>query len=306
MSEKVFLTHADVANAAEHVANLILQKHPSGPVKLYGVPRGGIPAAYILQGKLRGMGMSAHVVEHPLHASVIVDDILDSGHTRDRFEAQYPVPFVTLFQAEPARWLVFPWEQTLEQTDESATDIVTRLLQFIGEDPSREGLRDTPQRVLKAWKHYFSGYDVDPASVMKVFTDGAQEYTGNEMVLVARIPVYSHCEHHMAPIFGWAHVAYIPNGKILGLSKFARLVDVFARRLQVQERLTNQIADALDEHLRPLGVGVLLNCRHMCMEARGVEVATSRTTTSALRGQLLLNPAARAEFMQLVTASEAR
>jgi GTP cyclohydrolase IA len=170
------------------------------------------------------------------------------------------------------------------------------LFEIIGETP-REGLAETPARVVKAWKEWTSGYDVDIAALMKVFEDGANGY--EEMVVVKDIPIYSHCEHHLASIFGTATIAYIPNGKILGLSKLSRVADAFARRLQVQERLTCQIADALEEHLQPKGVGVILKCRHMCMESRGVNQQGHHTVTSALRGVIKTEPSARAEFLNL-------
>lgn len=166
-----------------------------------------------------------------------------------------------------------------------------------GSGELREGLQETPKRTAKAMQRWFGGYDANIADILKVFEDGAENC--DEMVIVKNIPIYSHCEHHMAPIFGTATIAYIPNGKIVGLSKLSRLADAFARRLQVQERLTNQIADALEEHLEPLGVAVLMNCRHMCMESRGIEQQGHSTITSALRGELKNNPSARAEFMSL-------
>lgn len=164
----------------------------------------------------------------------------------------------------------------------------------------RKGLVETPDRVAKAWEHWTSGYNQDPGAILKVFDDGGENY--DEMVVIKNIPVYSHCEHHLAPFFGTATVAYIPNTvrqHIIGLSKAARLVNVFARRLQVQERLTTQIADALQQHLNPIGVGVLIECRHMCMESRGVAMQGVTTTTSALRGAIKEQPAARAEFLGL-------
>lgn len=161
--------------------------------------------------------------------------------------------------------------------------------------PNREGLRETPARMAKAWEFWCSGYEQDPADVLKVFKDGAEGY--DEMVTVKDIPVYSHCEHHMAAIFGTATISYIPDGRVVGLSKLSRLVDVFARRLQVQERLTVQIADALMENLQPLGVGVLLRCRHMCMEARGICQSGHHTVTTALRGCIREEAQARAEFL---------
>ncbi|QXV82382.1 GTP cyclohydrolase 1 [Escherichia phage KurtStettler] len=147
----------------------------------------------------------------------------------------------------------------------------------------RPGLAETPDRVAKAYATWFSGYDVDIAGLFKTFEDGAENT--NEMVIVRDIPVYSHCEHHMAPIIGHAVVGYVPNGKIVGLSKLSRVVDAFSRRLQVQERLTNQIADAIQEHLNPKAVCVYIDAKHMCMESRGVkQVCGSSTITKAFRG----------------------
>jgi len=167
-------------------------------------------------------------------------------------------------------------------------------------DNLREGLAETPARFAKAWEVYTSGYDADVKSVLKVFNDGGSNY--NQMVHIAPIPFYSMCEHHLAPIFGHVQLAYIPNTKsqqIIGLSKAKRLVDIFARRLQVQERMTVQIADAMQKHVDPTGVGVMVHARHMCMEARGVECAGVSTTTSALRGVIMREPETRAEFLAL-------
>jgi GTP cyclohydrolase I len=175
---------------------------------------------------------------------------------------------------------------------------VSTLLAASGDDVTREGLRDTPQRFGRAWLDYTAGYDQDPSEVLKTFEDGSELY--DEIVLVKDIPVYSHCEHHLAPFFGVAHVGYIPNGKVLGLSKFARLVDIFARRLQVQERMTQQIANALNNALHPRAVGVVIECRHLCMEMRGVRSIGATTTTSCLLGAFKDEDSARAEFMRLV------
>ncbi|MCK9234966.1 MAG: GTP cyclohydrolase I FolE [Acholeplasmataceae bacterium] len=174
---------------------------------------------------------------------------------------------------------------------------VAQMLEQLDPAPSREGLHETPARVAKAWKFWTKGYDEDPAEILKVFEDGASDY--DEMVSVVNIPVYSHCEHHLAPIFGTATVAYIPNGRIVGLSKLSRLVDCFARRLQVQERLTVQIADALDRELEPRGVGVWIKARHMCMESRGICQQGHYTVTTALRGAIKEDSRARAEFLAL-------
>lgn len=172
------------------------------------------------------------------------------------------------------------------------------LLNGVGEDRLRGGLIETPDRFSKAWAFWTKGYDEDPNQIMKVFEDGAEHY--DQMVLVRDIPVYSHCEHHLAAIFGVAHVGYIPNGKIVGLSKLNRVVDCFARRLQVQERLTDQIAGAIFGALDPHGVAVQLNCRHMCMESRGVCQQGHSTITTSLRGIYRDDSGAKQEFLSAV------
>jgi GTP cyclohydrolase I len=172
-----------------------------------------------------------------------------------------------------------------------------RFLKSLGEDPDRPGLIETPARVTKAWKHWSSGYNQNAADVLKAFEDGAEEY--NELIVVRNIPVYSHCEHHLAPFFGKATVGYMPDGKIVGLSKLTRLVECFAKRLQVQERLTIQVANALMENLQPKAVGVVIRCRHLCMESRGIKTAGEETVTSAMLGELQPNLAMRTEFLHL-------
>lgn len=174
---------------------------------------------------------------------------------------------------------------------------VRAILTQIDPDHTREGIAETPDRVAKALEFWTKGYEQNPADVLKVFEDGGEGY--DEMVIVKDIPIYSQCEHHMASIFGTATIAYIPNGKIVGLSKLSRLADIFARRLQVQERLTAQIADALWENLTPKGVGVILRCRHMCMESRGLCQQGHHTITSALRGVIKDDHKVRSEFLSL-------
>lgn len=179
--------------------------------------------------------------------------------------------------------------------------VVGEMLKAIGDDPTREGLKETPMRVVKAWSEWFSGYHKNPAAILKTFEDGAEG--ADEMVIVRNIDLFSHCEHHMAPFFGKAHVAYIPNGRVVGLSKLARVVDVYARRLQVQERITNQVADLINDVLQPVGVGVVIEATHFCMCSRGVNKQGSTTITSALRGALKDKPEARAEFMGLINGT---
>ncbi len=177
---------------------------------------------------------------------------------------------------------------------------IKEILKHIGEDPSREGLQDTPKRVKKAWEFMCGGYDQNPLEIIQsaLFTS-----SNNEMVVVKDIEFYSMCEHHMLPIIGRAHVAYIPDGKVIGLSKIPRVIDVFARRLQIQEQLTEQIADAINEAIEPKGVAVVLDARHMCMEMRGVEKICSTTVTSALRGIFKKEKKTKDEFMSIISNS---
>ena len=184
-----------------------------------------------------------------------------------------------------------------ETTDALAT-VARRQLQLVGEDPEREGLLKTPERVAKALQFLTHGYQLDPEVILR---SAVFEESYSEMVLVKDIEVYSLCEHHMLPFFGKAHVAYIPNGKIVGLSKIPRVVDVFARRLQVQERLTIEIRNAIDRVLEPEGVAVVIEAQHLCMMMRGAEKQNSMTTTSAMSGVFLDNDNTRAEFMRLAT-----
>ena len=178
-------------------------------------------------------------------------------------------------------------------------DLIRQMLKQLGEDPDREGLLKTPTRVAKAYEFFSSGYRTD---ISKIFEGATFSEPCDEMVLVRDIELYSLCEHHMIPFFGKAHVAYIPNRKILGLSKMARVVDVFARRLQVQERLTRQVADAIWTHLEPQGVGVIIEAAHLCMMMRGVEKQNSKTITSSTLGVMRDDPRTRAEFLDLVRA----
>ncbi len=176
---------------------------------------------------------------------------------------------------------------------------VRSLLSFIGEDPDREGLLDTPQRVVKAMHEHFWGYHADPFEPLQRTFGEIDGY--DELVLLQDIEVHSHCEHHMVPFIGRAHVAYIPNGRVVGLSKLARVVDIYSKRLQVQEKLTAQIANAINTTLRPRGVAVVIQARHFCMCYRGVRQAAAVTTTSKLHGSFLTNPAARMELFTLLS-----
>jgi GTP cyclohydrolase I len=179
-------------------------------------------------------------------------------------------------------------------------NLVRKELELLGEDPQREGLIKTPERVAKAMAWLTRGYELDVAEVVG---DAVFEEAHESMVMVRDIELYSMCEHHMLPFFGKAHIAYIPNGRIVGLSKLPRIVEVFARRLQVQERLTEQVAEAIQDVLQPVGVGVVIECEHLCMMMRGVEKQNSRTITSSLKGSFKSDPATRDEFLRLAYGS---
>jgi GTP cyclohydrolase I len=255
------------------------------PGKLWGIPRGGQIVA----------GLTGRAVDTPDEADVIVDDIIDSGATRQRYAALLAKPLWALITKSPGDgWVRLPWEETDPTAD--LADTVRRQLEWIGEDPQREGLRQTPQRVVRALAELTAGYKDDPAIILQVTFQAACD----QMIVVRNMPYWSLCEHHMLPFHGEVAIAYVPaEGRIVGLSKLPRLVQCFARRLQVQEHLTEQIADALTLHLAPLGVGVAVSGEHTCMHMRGVR-SHGTLLTSALRGVFLEKPAARAEFLSLV------
>lgn len=192
--------------------------------------------------------------------------------------------------------------QRIDSYDEESTNLLSEhyknILEIVGEDPTREGLVKTPERVAKAMQFLLQGYKIDPVEILKsaMFKEDYRQ-----MVIVKDIEIYSMCEHHMLPFIGKAHVAYIPNGTITGLSKIARVVDVFARRLQVQERLTTQIKDCLQDTLKPLGVAVVIEAQHLCMQMRGVQKQHSITTTSDFTGAFE-KEATREEFIKLISA----
>jgi len=188
-------------------------------------------------------------------------------------------------------------EQYNTENIESLKEHYSKVLELIGEDPTREGLLKTPERVAKAMQFLTQGYEVEATEILKsaMFLE---DYS--QMVLVKEIEFYSLCEHHLLPFFGKAHIAYIPDGQIVGLSKLPRIVDVFSRRLQVQERLTNEIRDCIQNTLKPKGVAVVMEARHLCMQMRGVEKQSSLTTTSAFSGAFLESEKTRLEFMNLI------
>ena len=183
---------------------------------------------------------------------------------------------------------------------EQAMEAVKTLLAYTGDDPSREGLIDTPKRVIKAYDEFFAGYNEDPEEVLSRTFEQVEGY--DEMVIVKGIRVESHCEHHMVPIIGVAHVGYIPNKKVVGISKLARMVDLSGKRLQTQETMTAQIADTIEKVLNPKGVAVVIDAAHMCMTTRGIHKTETSTVTSRMLGTFRKNANTRAEFMNLISS----
>ena len=270
----------------------------SKAVRLYGVPRGGVYAAQAIMSQLLNAGKPCRIVSTPHACDYIVDDIVDSGKTKKDHGRSHPhIPFLALVDKQKENlkdWVVFPWE--IQNAQAGPVDNVIRLIQYIGDDPNREGLKDTPERVLKSYKKLFGGYEQKIKDIITVFKDGSCD----EMVVLKDVEFYSTCEHHLLPFYGKAHIAYIPNGKILGISKLARILEMYSRRLQIQERICQQITEALDEHLEPLGSACILEAQHFCMTARGVEKQHSIMITSSLTGVFKSKPEARNEFMSMV------
>lgn len=195
---------------------------------------------------------------------------------------------------------VLPIDQRPSQDE--AMDAVKVLLRWAGDNPEREGLLETPKRVVKAYREFFQGYDEDPREVLAKTFEEVDGY--DEMVLLKNMRVESHCEHHMVPIIGKAHIAYLPDKRVVGISKIARLLDIYSKRLQTQETMTAQIADTLEDVMKPLGCAVIIDAKHQCMTTRGVHKTETTTVTSQMRGVFKSDPRTRAEFMSLVSSPE--
>lgn len=289
---KYYLTWKGVKAKAKLIAEKINKELPNlhdRPVYSFGIPRGGVYVSLMLD------EYDIHPVKKPHLADVFVDDIVHTEKTKTHWQEKYPgKPFYSLYTAEQGQWLVFPWEQMQDET--GPTENVRRIITYIGDDFDREGLKETPDRVVKSWNTLYGGYNVDPKSVLKVF----EEDSSDEMVVLKNIEFYSTCEHHMLPFFGKAHIAYIPDKKVVGISKLARVLETFARRLQIQERLCQQVTALLDCELKPKGSACILEAQHFCMTSRGVQKQNSIMTTSSLSGVFKTDPRARAELFEVI------
>lgn len=272
--------------------------HPGNIV--YGVPNGGMIASAFLK--------EALVTEDPTEATIILDDIVDSGETAAHYIGAYPrADFFALvdkklkspqsLDVDENTWVIFPWERDHPKGLMTVEHNIVRLLQYIGEDATREGLVDTPTRVIKSYEELFAGYSTNPKSLLTTFKD-TDEY--DQIVLAKDIELFSMCEHHMLPFFGKAHVAYIPGNKVIGVSKLARILDMFARRLQIQERIGQQVTNFLMEELEPVGAACIIEASHLCMRMRGVRKQHSIMVTSSLTGAFKEKSEARNELMQLI------
>jgi GTP cyclohydrolase I len=257
-------------------------------VKVWGVPRGGSIVAGIA-----AITLEVEIVDSPENADIALDDIIDSGATSVALCRDYGLRTVALVDKERegiTDWVHFPWEESVQQ---DIGESVRRIIEYIGDDPKRDGIVDTPARVVKSWETLFGGYNEDASSLLTWFHDDT-----DEMIISKNIQFYSVCEHHMLPFFGTAVIGYIPNGKVLGISKLSRVVNSFARKLQIQERLTRQIAELIDPFVN--GVGVHIEAQHLCMMARGVGQQDSTMVTNYLSGSFRDEPETRAEFLGVV------
>ena len=303
MNEKVYLNWQDIHKYACDVCDVIrrLDYNWGEECFVYGIPRGGIHAALAIQPKLNNTihKTTFKLTTNKSRADLFIDDIIDTGQTKQNYMA-YHRPFFALIdyqdrhKDQKGTWIVFPWEQMTEES--GPEENITRIIEYIGEDPNREGLKETPKRVVKSYDKLFGGYEQNPRDVLKVFEDGSCD----ELVLLKNIEFYSTCEHHMLPFYGKAHIAYIPKDKVIGISKLARILEIYSRRLQIQERIGEQVTTALMNELKPLGAACILEAQHFCMTSRGVEKQNSIMITSSLRGVFRGTIEARNELMSMI------
>lgn len=270
---------------------------------IYGIPKGGIPLAVALAQRL-----NLSITDNPDSRTLVVDDVVDSGRTRARFQQfdfasihvkeSTPLEFYpTFYVKRENRWIDYFWEEK----ESSVQDHIVRLIEYIGEDPCRIGMKETPDRMVKSWEEIFGGYKQNVQEILKVFDDEEHQFGG--LVYMKDVEFYSMCEHHWLPFSGQAFIAYIPNGPVVGASKLARLLDIYACRFQMQERIGEQVTNALMEYLKPIGAACLIEARHLCMSCRGIKKQHSVMGYSSLKGVFLESSSAgvsaRNELMAL-------
>jgi len=270
-------------------------------IKIWGIPRGG----KIVEGLMISTNPQMYEAAcSPEDADYFVDDIIDSGASAKRYQEKFNKGTIALVDRSQydawiqKSWIIFPWEIGEVGAAPGPEDNVTRLLQYIGEDVTREGLVKTPHRVVKAMKEMTEGYHQDPKQILSTSFDAAG---CDEMVILQGIRFASLCEHHMLPFTGEAAVAYLPGTRVVGISKLARLVQCYAKRLQIQERMTTQIAKAIELHLNPAGVGVVIRAHHSCIGCRGANQPDAEMITSAMYGKMRERPEARGELLRLLS-----
>ena len=297
------LTWDDIDARASMVAFTIWSVHSKKDIciSLYGVPRGGVYAAQAVALHLAYANHASRLVENASEADFIIDDIMDSGRTRQGFIDVDDRDFFALVDYQgkdkdlKGTWISFPWERM--NTETGIEDHITRLIAFMGDDPEREGLIETPDRVIRSYEKLFGGYNtIIDKNLIKVFKNDGYD----EMILMKDIPFFSTCEHHIIPFFGKAHIAYIPGNHIIGISKLVRIMEGFTRRLTIQERICQQITETLQSLLKPAGVACVLEAQHLCMMARGVEKYSSILVTSSLTGVFKEKIETRNEFMSMI------
>lgn len=304
---KTFISWAEFYKLVEILKSKVEKDKYSS---IYGIPRGGISVAQALAYKLDIPLISSLEDLDSSQNVLVVDDIVDSGRTIEKYK-KYNVAVLHVkptakikpnyYVEETDAWIVYPWEITETGKDEGLQENIVRLLAYIGEDPNREGLRETPKRVEKAWQFWTKGYKENAKDVMKTFENPSNNGKHiDQLIIVPNIDFYSMCEHHLAPFYGTISIGYVPRDKVLGISKFARLSEIYARRLQIQERLGQQIADDVMKYLEPQGVGVIIRGIHLCMRSRGVEKQNTEMVTSVMLGFFRDKPELRQEFLNLM------
>jgi len=296
--QKKSLSWMEVESRALAIALQLCRNFPQREIRAYPIPRGGILAAQAVQAaKAIPRQIRVIIVEELEDADCFIDDILDSGATKEKYQKRRNLPFYVLVnkQIEGMLWWEFPWERMVGEM--GPEENIRRLIEFIGDDLNREGLRETPQRVIRSYLKLFEGYQQDVEKNVKFFEDDSCD----EMVILRDVEFFSTCEHHMLPFFGKAHIAYVPDGRVIGASKLVRVLEVFSRRLQIQERICEQVTRALDETLKPKGSACVLEAQHFCMTSRGVQKQCTVMVTSSLTGVFReKGNEARSEFLSMI------